>query len=93
MAQVMRRADGLGGSSLQPSDRFQRAADLRHLNAVRQTVAAMVAFRVDEDLRLVLQAAEGRRMHDAVAVAPIVEPVGMRILGIATGCSSLLCMA
>ncbi len=49
----------------------QRPRDLRHLQAVRQPGAVMIALVVDEHLRLVGEAAEGRTMHDAVAVALI----------------------
>ena len=47
----------------------ERARDLGDLDRVGQTGAIMVAVVCDEDLRLVFQAAEGRRMDDAVAVA------------------------
>ena len=47
----------------------QRAGDLRHLDRMGQPGAVVVALVGDEDLRLVLQPAEGGRMDDAVAVA------------------------
>ncbi len=47
----------------------ERAGDLRHLDRVGQPGAVVVAFMRDEHLRLVLQAAEGGRVDDAVAVA------------------------
>ena len=45
------------------------AADLRPFQAVREAGAVVVALVVHEDLRLVLEAAEGRGVDDAVAVA------------------------
>ena len=47
----------------------QSAGDLRHLDRMGQPRAVVVALVGDEDLRLVLQPAEGGRMDDAVAVA------------------------
>ncbi len=47
----------------------ERAGDLRHLNRMRQPGAIVIAILGDEDLGLVLQPAEGRRVDDAVAVA------------------------
>ena len=47
----------------------QRAGDLRHLDRMRQPRAVVVALMRDEDLRLVLEPAEGGGMDDAVAVA------------------------
>ncbi len=47
----------------------QRTGDLRHLDRMREPRAVMIAVLRDEDLRLVLQPAEGRRVDDAVAVA------------------------
>src|SRR5262249_26342812 len=47
----------------------QRAGDLRHLDRVSEPRTIVVALVGDEDLRLVLQPAEGSRMDDAVAIA------------------------
>ena len=46
-----------------------RARDLRDLEAVRESRAKQVAFVIDEDLGLVFEAAERRRVNDTVAVA------------------------
>ena len=56
-------------SSSRPSARGQRAGDLRHFQRVGQPGAVMIALVEHEDLGLVLQAAEGGGMDDAVAVA------------------------
>ena len=58
------------------------AGDLRHFEAVGQPRAVMVAFVIDEDLRLVIQAAEGGRVQDAVAVAPVRRARRARWLGV-----------
>ena len=47
----------------------KRAADLRHLEAVRQPDAVMIAVGRNEDLGLVAQAAKGNRVDDAVTIA------------------------
>ena len=56
-------------SSSSASCAGDRARDLRHLEAVGQPGAVVVALVEHEHLRLVGQPPEGRRMHDAVAVA------------------------
>ena len=56
-------------SSSSPSARAMRARDLRHLQRMGEPGAVMIALVVDENLRLVLEAAEGGGMDDAVAVA------------------------
>src|SRR5208337_3880512 len=45
------------------------ARDLRHFHGVRQARAKVVRIAAREDLRLVLQTAEGARVNDTVAVA------------------------
>ncbi len=47
----------------------QGACDLGDLDGVRQAGAVVIAFVIDENLGLVLQAAKCGRMDDAVAVA------------------------
>ena len=56
-------------SSSSRSVRQMRARDLRHLERMGEPRAVVIALVIDEDLRLVLQPAERRRMDDAVAVA------------------------
>ena len=57
-----------------------RARDLRHLERVREARPVVIAGRREEDLRLVLQAAERLAVDDAVAVA--LERRTDRILGL-----------
>ena len=53
------------------------AADLGHLERVRQSRAEMVGVPARKNLRLVFQAPEGARVDDAVAVAHVFVPVRM----------------
>src|SRR5690606_22925701 len=69
VAQVVRQGQCLGQVLIEPEPAGNAARDLRHLEAVRQPCAVVVALMVDEHLRLVLQAAEGRRMEDPVTIA------------------------
>src|SRR5665213_1446332 len=69
VAEVMRQRQRLGEMLIQAQRPRQAARDLRHFEAVRQPGAVVVALVIDEDLGLVLQTPEGRRMDDAVAVA------------------------
>ena len=69
VAEVVRQRDRLDQVLVQPQRARDRAAELRHFERMRQPGAEQVALVVDEDLGLVDQAAEGRAVHDAVAVA------------------------
>jgi len=69
MAQVMGQADGFGQVLVDRQGAGDGAADLGDLQRMRQAGAVVVALIVDEDLGLVLQAAEGSGVQDAVAVA------------------------
>ena len=69
MAEVVRQRDRLGQVLVQaerPGDGARDAGDLHRVGHAR---AVMVARAVEEDLRLVLQPAEGAAVDDAVAVA------------------------
>ena len=55
--------------------------DLRDLEAVGQPCSVVIALVIDEDLGLVGEPAEGRRMQDAVAVALVERARGARWLG------------
>src|SRR5258708_12872378 len=46
----------------------QARPDLRHFEGMRQACAVIVALVVDEDLRLVFEPPEGRRVQDAIPV-------------------------
>ena len=60
----------------------ERAGDLRDLDRMGQPGAEMVALVVDENLRLVGEAAKSGRMDDAVAVALEVVARRRRRLGV-----------
>ena len=66
---VVPERDRLDQILVQPQRASDRAGDLRHLQSMGQARPVVVAERVDKHLRLVLQAAEGFRVQDAVAVA------------------------
>ena len=66
---VVAEADRLGQILVQPQRPRDDARDAGRLERVRHARAVVVARRVDEDLRLALQAAERLRVQDAVAVA------------------------
>ena len=68
VAEIMRESECFGQILVEPERPGQSAGDLRHLDRMGQPGAEVVAVRRDEDLRLVLQPAEGRGMDDAVAV-------------------------
>ncbi len=67
--EIMGERQGLGEILVEAERAADRAGNLRHLQAVRQPRAVMVALVIDEDLRLVGQPAKSGRMDDAVAVA------------------------
>ncbi len=69
VAEIVRQRQRLGEILVEAEGAADRAGDLRHFEAVRQPGAVMVALVIDEDLGLVLEAAEGGAMDDAVAVA------------------------
>jgi hypothetical protein len=66
---VVAEADRLGQVLVEPKRTRDDARDRRRLQRVRHARADVIAARVDEDLRLPLQASEGLRVHEAVAVA------------------------
>ena len=68
VTQVVRQADGLDQILVAAQGAGDGATDLRDFDGVRETGAIVIAFVVDEDLRLVFQAAEGGGVNDAVAV-------------------------
>ena len=68
----MREADRLGQILVQPQRARDRAADLRHLQAVGEPDAEMIAVGREEHLRLVAQPPERDRVDDAIAVALVI---------------------
>ena len=69
VAEVMTERDRLGQILVEGERAGDVAGDARGLQRVRQTGAVVVALGRNEDLRLVLEAPEGLRVHDPVAVA------------------------
>ena len=66
---VVAERDRLGELFMQLQHFRDCARDLRHLERMRQPRAVVIARRRKEDLRLVLEAPERLRVHDAIAVA------------------------
>ena len=66
---VVAQRDRLGQRLVERERRSQRARDLRDLQRVGQARDEVVALGVEEDLRLVLEAAERLGMEDAIPVA------------------------
>jgi hypothetical protein len=69
VAEVVRQRDGFHQVFVQAQRPRDRTRQLRHFDRVREPRAEQVALVVQEHLGLVDQAAEGRGVHDAVAVA------------------------
>src|SRR5919201_621428 len=69
MAEIVPEPDRLGQILVQPQRARDAAGDAGRLQRVRQPRPVVVAGRVDEDLRLVLQPAERLRVDDPIAVA------------------------
>jgi len=69
MAKVMCQRAGFGEVLIAFQKTRQRTRDLRHLDTVAEARAEMVAFVINENLRLEFQTTEGLRVDDAVAVA------------------------
>jgi len=81
VAKIVGQSQGLGQVFVQVQRPRQRPRDLRHLERVRQAGAIVVALVVKKHLRLVLEAAEGRRVDDAVSVALERGPTATRRFG------------
>ena len=69
VAEVVRQRQRLGEILVEAERAGERAGDLADLDRMGEPGAVVVALVEDEDLGLVLEAAEGARMDDAVAVA------------------------
>src|SRR5690606_8424030 len=82
VAEIVREAHGLDEILVEAHRPGDRAGDLSHLERMREARAVVVAFVVDEDLGLVDEAAEGRGVDDAVAVALELVAIGGGRLGI-----------
>src|SRR5205823_603855 len=69
VAKIVRQRHRLAEILVEPQRTAERAGDLRYFQRMRQARAVVIALVIDEDLGLVLQPPERRRMDDAVAVA------------------------
>src|SRR5882672_2435088 len=69
VAEIVGERHRLAEILVQPEGAADGAGDLRHFKRMGQPGAVVVALVIDEDLRLVLQPPERRRMDDAIAVA------------------------
>src|SRR6185312_8108560 len=70
MTEIMREGQGFGEVLVQPKRPRERAGNLDDVQSVRQARAVMIAFVIDEDLRLMGEPPERRGMNDPVAVPP-----------------------
>jgi hypothetical protein len=66
---IVAQRDGLGQRLVQPESRCQRARDLGDLQGMGKPSDEVIAVRMQEDLGLVLQAAEGLGVDDPVPIA------------------------
>ncbi len=82
MAEIVGKRQRLGEILVQRQRSGDVARDLRDFYRMGQAGAVVVAFVEQEDLRLVLQAAERGRVDDAVTVALELGPHGAGRLGI-----------
>jgi hypothetical protein len=69
VAEIVRKGEGFGQILVEAKRAGERAGDLRHLEAMGEARAVVVALVIDKHLGLVVQPAEGSRMQDTVAVA------------------------
>jgi len=78
VTKVMRQRNSFGKIFVELQCARRSAGDLRDLEAVRQARPEQVTFVVDENLGLVFEPPERRRVNDAVAVA--LELAAVRML-------------
>jgi len=69
MAEIVRQGHRFAEILVETQGAAERAGDLRHLERMGETRSIVIALVIDEDLRLVLEPPERRRVDDAVAVA------------------------
>ena len=82
MAEVVGQREGFRKVLVEPEGAGERPRDLADLDGVGESGPVMIAFVVNEDLGLMLQAAEGRGMDDPVTVALEIAPGRRRRLGV-----------
>ncbi len=90
VAEVVREAYRLGQRFVELERARDRARDLRDLERMGQARPIQIALVVDEHLGLVDEAAERRRVHDAIAVSLIFGSICGLGLGVAPAARTLL---
>ncbi len=81
MAEIVGERERLGQVLVDGKRACEAAGNLRDFEAVGQPRAVMIALVIDEDLGLVVEAAERGRMEDTVAVARVWRAGRARRLG------------
>ncbi len=81
MAEIMGKRQPLGQVLVGAEVAGERAGDLRHFERMGEARTVVIAFVIDEDLGLVVEPAERRRVQDAIAIAGIRRARGTRRLG------------
>src|SRR5436305_10114540 len=84
MPEVVGARDGLGQIDVGAKRPCYGDRDLRRLLGVREPRPVEVALEGDKDLRLIAEAAVGRAVDDAIAVALEGRAVGILGLGVAS---------
>ena len=69
VSEIVAEGDGLREIVVEPERPGESAGDLGHLDRMGESRSEMIALVIDEDLRLVGETPEGRRMDDPVPVA------------------------
>ena len=82
MAEVVAEGDRLCQVLVEPERPRHGARNARHLERVREARAKVVALGRDKDLCLVLEAPEGLRVDDAVAVTLVRRPQAAVVFGV-----------
>src|SRR5882762_3029960 len=83
MADVVDESERFGELGVQAQGGSNGARDLRDFQRVRQPVSEVVGIARGENLRLCLEAPEGSRVNDAIAIARVNAAVGMLRLRVA----------
>jgi hypothetical protein len=84
MPDVVYQRESLDQIGIQIEARCDGARDLRNLDGVRQSRAKVVGDTMSENLRLILEAAKGAGVNDAVAIALERGAIWMLGLGVAS---------
>ena len=69
MTEVVRQSNGFDQVFVKLQITGDRAANLRHFQAVSQTGAEQISFVIDENLRLVFKSAESGGVNNAITIA------------------------